>query len=127
MKSLYTFQDKKSKDEKMEGRWCMDPTIVYIYNPHADAQVILLLSRASEEYAVAKIAARIFGSHMLEDYYNRQKDSEGYSISDLECIFQVYLNRLCNNGRENAGGISHIITFFMRTFKWPIPVEHFRT
>jgi hypothetical protein len=111
----------------MEGRWWVDPAIVYVYNPHADAQVIPLLSRALEEYAVAKIAARIFGSHMSEDYYNWQKDSEGYSINDLEHIFHVYLNRLCNNGRENAGGISHIITFFMRTFKWPIPVEHFRT
>jgi hypothetical protein len=37
------------------------------------------------------------------------------------------LNRLCNNGRENAGGIAHIITYFMETLKWPIPVEHFRT
>jgi hypothetical protein len=117
MKSLYTFWDKKSKDEKMEGRWWVDPAIVYVHNPHADAQVIRLLTRASEEYAVAKIAAKIFGSHISEDYYNRQKDSEGYSISDLECIFQVYLNRLCNNSRENAGGISHIITFFMRMFK----------
>jgi hypothetical protein len=90
---------------------------MYTIRMHPDAQVIPLLSRASEEYTVAKIAARIFGSHMLEDYYNWQKDSEGYSISDLERIFQVYLNRLCNNGRENAGGISHIITFFMRTFK----------
>ena len=103
-----------------------DPTIVYVYNPHVDAQVILLLSRASKEYAVAKIAARIFGSYMLEDYYNWQKDLEEYSISDLERIFQVYLNHLCNNGHENVGGISHIITFFIQTFKWPIPVEHFR-
>jgi hypothetical protein len=113
MKSLYTLWDKKSKDEKIEGRWWVDPAIVYVYNPHADTRVIPLLSRASEEYAVAKIAARIFGSHMSEDYYNRQKDLEGYSISDLERIFQVYLNCLCNYGRENAGGISHIITFFM--------------
>ena len=63
---------------------------------------------------------------MSKDYYNRQKDSEGYSISDLERIFQVYLNHLCNNGHENARGIFHIITFFMRMFKWPILVEHFR-
>jgi hypothetical protein len=49
----------------------VDTAIVYVFNPHADAQVIPLLSRASEEYAVAKIAARIFGSHMSEDYYNR--------------------------------------------------------
>jgi serine/threonine protein kinase len=87
MKSLYTFRDKKSKDENMEGRWWVEPAIVYIHNPHADVQVIPLFSRASEEYAVAKIAARIFGSHMSEDYYNWQKDSEGYSISDLQRIF----------------------------------------
>jgi hypothetical protein len=49
----------------------MDPTIVYVHNPHADAQFIPLLTKASEEYVVAKIAARIFGSHMSEDYYNR--------------------------------------------------------
>ena len=117
MKSLYIFRDKKSEDEKMERRWWMDLAIINVYNPHADAQVIPLLSRASWEYAFAKIAARIFGSHISEDYYNQQKDLEGYSISDLECIFQVYLNRLCNKGCENARGISYIITFFMRTFK----------
>jgi serine/threonine protein kinase len=117
MKPLYMLRDKKSKDEKMEGRWWVNLAIIYIHNPHADAQVIPLLTRASEEYAVAKIAVRIFGLHMLEDYYNRQKDSEGYSLNDLERIFHVYLNRLCNNDRENAGGISHIITFFMRMFK----------
>jgi hypothetical protein len=83
MKSLYTFQDKKSKDEKMEGRWWVDSTIVYVHNPHVDAQVIPLLSRALEEYAVAKIVARIFGSHMSEDYYNQQKDSEGYQSVTL--------------------------------------------
>ena len=127
MKSLYTFRDHQSKDEKMRGRWWVDPTIVYVHNPHADAQVIPVLTRALEEYAVAKIAARIFGSHMSEDYYNLQKDSEGYSISNLESIFQVYLDHLCNNDYENAGGIAHIITYFMQTFKWPIPVEHFRT
>ena len=68
MKSLYTFRDKKSKDEKMEGRWWVDPAIVYIHNLHVDAQVILLFTRALEEYPIAKIVARIFGSHMLEDY-----------------------------------------------------------
>ena len=30
IKSLYTFWDKKSKDEKMEGRWWVDPAIVYV-------------------------------------------------------------------------------------------------
>ena len=49
----------------------MDPAIVYIHNPHADAQVIPILSRALEEYAVAKIAVRIFGSHISKNYYNR--------------------------------------------------------
>ena len=127
MKSLYTFRDHKSKDEKMEGRWWVDPTIVYVHNLHADAQVIPVLSKASEEYAVAKIVAKIFGLHISEDYYNRQKDSEKCSINDLEGIFQVYLNCLCNNGRKNAGGIAHIIRFFVQMFKWPIPVEHFRT
>ena len=86
----------------------MDPAIIYVYNPHVDAQVIPLFSRASKEYTVAKIATRIFGLHMSKDYYTQEKDSEGYSINDLECIFLVYLNRVCNNGRENAGGISHI-------------------
>ena len=37
MKSLYTFQDKRSKDEKMGGRWWVDPSIVYVHNPHVDA------------------------------------------------------------------------------------------
>ena len=61
----------------------MDLAIIYIYSPHADAYVIPLLSRALKEYAIAKIVARIFGLHMSEDYYNRHKDLEGYSINIL--------------------------------------------
>ena len=54
MKSLYTFWDKKSKDEKMGRRWWVDPAIIYVHNPHADTQVISIFSRASKEYAVTK-------------------------------------------------------------------------
>ena len=56
-----------------------------------------------------------------------RRTQRGIQSVTFECIFQVYLNHLCNNGYENAGSISHIIAFFMRTFRWSIPVEHFRT
>ena len=54
MKSLYTFRDRRSKDEKMGGRWWLNPAIVYVHNPHADIQVILVLSKALEEYVIVR-------------------------------------------------------------------------
>jgi hypothetical protein len=94
-------------------------------------QVIPRLSKVSKEYFVAKIALRINRRNMLEDYYKMQRGG-GYSprdliLNDLASVFHVYLNRICNNGRDTAGGLSHIITRFMEEHKWPIPFEHFRT
>ena len=37
LKSLYTFRDHQSKDERMRGRWWVDSAIVCVHNPHADA------------------------------------------------------------------------------------------
>jgi serine/threonine protein kinase len=31
MKSLYTFRDNNSKNEKMRGRWWVDPNIIYVH------------------------------------------------------------------------------------------------
>jgi hypothetical protein len=37
-------------------------------------EVILVLTMALEEYAVAKIASRIFGGHMSKDYHQLGAD-----------------------------------------------------
>jgi hypothetical protein len=74
MKSLYTFRDNNSKNEKMRGRWWVDPNIIYVHQVDLAAEVIPVLTRASEEYVVAKIASRIFGGHMSKDYHQLGAD-----------------------------------------------------
>jgi hypothetical protein len=59
MKSLYAFTNKISEAEELAKRWWVDPRVASIYKEGADVQVIPQLSKASEEYTVAKIALRI--------------------------------------------------------------------
>jgi hypothetical protein len=112
-------------------RWWVDPRVAYVHKEGADVQVIPQLSKASEEYIVAKIALRINWGNMSADYHKMQKGGgNGHgdmTLNELASVFHVYLNRICNNGRDTAGGLSHIITRFMGEHKWPIPFEHFRT
>jgi hypothetical protein len=74
MKSLYTFRDNNSKNEKMHGRWWVDPNIIYVYQVDLAIEVLPVLTRASEEYVVAKIASRIFAEHMSKDYHQLGAD-----------------------------------------------------
>jgi hypothetical protein len=77
------------------------------------------LLKTSEEYDVAKIVLRISTGNMLEDYHKLQRGGEGgssrgdLSLNDLARVFHVYLNRVCNDGRDTVGGLSHIITRFI--------------
>ena len=68
MKSLYVFNDKNFKTEELAKRWWVDPKVAYVYKLGGDVQVILQLSKTSEEYVVTKIAARINKENMCEDY-----------------------------------------------------------
>jgi serine/threonine protein kinase len=74
MKPLYTFRDNNSKNEKMHGRWWVDPNIIYVYQVDLAIEVLPVLTRASEEYVVAKIASRIFAEHMSKDYHQLGAD-----------------------------------------------------
>jgi hypothetical protein len=47
----------------------VDPRVAYVHMLGGDVQVIPLLSKTSEEYVVAKIAARINRGNMSEDYH----------------------------------------------------------
>ena len=69
MKSLYTFCDNNSKNEKMHGKWWVDPNIIYVHQVYLAAKIIPILTKALEEYVLAKIASRIFGGHMSKDYH----------------------------------------------------------
>ena len=67
---------------------------------------------------------------MSEDYHKLQREGnnslEVLSMSDLVGVFHQYQNRLCNNGRDQAEGLFHIIPRFIGTYKWPVSIEHFR-
>ena len=116
--------------ETLRRRWWVDPRVVYLHKQNADVQVIPKLSRASEEYATARIAQRINGKTMSKDYEKLQRESQTYVVfsnEELANTFHMYMDRVCNEDREGAGGLSHIITRFSDTYNWPTPHEHFRS
>jgi hypothetical protein len=59
MKSLYTFTSASEMNEALTRRWWVDPSIAYLHRRDANVEIIPHLSRASEEYAIGKIAQRI--------------------------------------------------------------------
>jgi hypothetical protein len=131
MKSLYALTDIVLEVEELAKRWWVDPRVAYVHKEGVDVQVIPQLSKASKVYTVSKIALRINRGNMLEDYHKLQKGRGGsshgdLSLNDLASVFHVYLNHVCNNGRDTARSLSHIITLFMGEHKWPILFEHFR-
>ena len=128
--SPYTFTNAKHMAETLQRRWWVDPTIAYLHRPNADVHIIPPLTRASEEFATARIAQRICANSMSPDYQMLQqtyRDHALTSTADLATIFHLYLNRVCSSDRDRAGGLSHIVTFFCNTWNWPMPSEHFRT
>jgi hypothetical protein len=90
--------------QTLAERWWMDPRVAYLHRWGADADITPLLLKTFEEYAVAKIAARINKENRLEDYHKLQREgnssSKVLSMSDLVGVFHQYLNRLCNDGRD---------------------------
>lgn len=130
MQSLYTFTNANEMAKTMEKRWWVDPRIVYLHKRDADAEIIPKLSIISEEYAVAKIAQHINRRSMSKSFEMLQRESGSsvvFTNQEFADMFHMYLDRLCNDGRETAGGISHIITRFSDIYHWPTPTEHFRS
>ena len=128
-KSLYMFQSAREMEDALAKRWWVTPQIAYLHEKHGDVPIIPSLSRASEEYAVCKIAKAINRDCMSEEYYKLNKETQSMSKFEhhtLAIAFQEYLERPCREGSENAGGLAHIINRFTSTFNWPIPNEHFR-
>ena len=54
--SPYTFTNAEQMAETLQRRWWVDPTVAYMHKPNADVHIILSLTRASEEFAIARIA-----------------------------------------------------------------------
>ena len=130
IKSLYTFTKAEDMAETLQRRWWVDPAIAYLHKRDADVQIIPYLSKTSEEYATARIAQRINGRSMSKEYEKLQRESGSsvvFTNQEFADTFHLYMDRLCSTGRENAGGLSHIITRFSNTYKWPTPHEHFRS
>ena len=126
MKSLYTFTSESERDETLRRRWWLDPAITYVHKKDADVEIIPYLSRATEEYAVGKIAQRIQNEEMSVHYFNLQGGRPGmckFQHHELGTVFQLFLDRLCQTGPR---GLAHVITFFTTKLNWPVPDEHFR-
>ena len=130
MQSLYTFTNAEQMAETLRRRWWVDPRVLYLHKQDADVQIIPKLSRALEEFATARIAQRINGHTMSKDYEKLQRESQTsvvFSNGEFANTFHMYMDRVCNDHRDGAGGLSHIITRFSDTYHWPTPHEHFRT
>jgi hypothetical protein len=130
MKSLYIFTSEEEMRRSLRERWWVDPRIAYLHKHGADVEIIPQLTKTSEAYAVGKIAIRINKGNMSEDYWKLQvprETSVHFPLDQFGNVFEGYLNRVCNNDRDGAGGLSHIVTWFRKTYHWPVPHEHFRS
>jgi serine/threonine protein kinase len=76
MKSLYTFTSASEMNEALTRRWWVDPSIAYLHRRDANVEIIPHLSRASEEYAIGKIAQRINKQCMSENYSKLQRGNK---------------------------------------------------
>ncbi len=129
MKSLYTFTSASEMNEALTRRWWVDPSIAYLHRRDANVEIIPHLSRASEEYAIGKIAQRINKQCMSKNYNKLQWETNAmamFSHHQLGIVFHQYLDRLCQRGDGYRGGLAHIINRFTSQFNWPMPDEHFR-
>jgi len=129
MQSLYTFTDAETMAETLRRRWWVDPRVAYLHKHDADIEIIPKFSKTSEEYATAQIAQRINRRTMSDEYHKLQQEcgsSVIFTNQDFANMFHTYMGRLCTEDRENAGGLSHIITRFSGTYNWPTPHEHYR-
>jgi hypothetical protein len=113
MKLLYTFTNEQTKI----------PMVAYSHMQGTNVEIIPQLTKTLEEYAIAKLAAKINKENMLEDYHKLQREDNNSSMvlsrSDLAKIFHQYPNCLCNKGHDGTKGLSHIITHFTETYNWP--------
>ena len=66
--SPYTFTNAEQISETLRRRWWVDPIVAYLHKPNADVHIIPPLTRASEEFAIARIAQRISANTMSPDY-----------------------------------------------------------
>jgi hypothetical protein len=123
MKLLYTFTNAQTMIQTLIDMWWMDPMVAYSHMQGTNVEIIPQLTKTLEEYAIAKLAAKINKENMLEDYHKLQREDNNSSMvlsrSDLAKIFHQYPNCLCNKGHDGTKGLSHIITHFTETYNWP--------
>ena len=129
MKSLYTFTSESDMQDAMRQRWWVDPDVAYVHKKDGNVADIPSYSRASEEFAVGKLAQKINGLCMSEDYHKLQRETPTMmkiSHEQLGVFFHQYLERLTKKSSDYRGGLAHVINRFQTTFNWPTPDQHFR-
>jgi hypothetical protein len=98
MKLLYTFSKAQTMTQTLAEKWWVDPKVAYLHRRDADVEIIPLLSKPLEEYAIAKLVAKINRENMSEDYHKLQREGNNssmvLSMSDLAGVFHQYLNCL---------------------------------
>ena len=70
--SPYTFTNTEQMAETLRRQW-VDPTVAYLHKSNADVHIIPPLTKASEEFAIARIAQRISANTMSPDYQMLQR------------------------------------------------------
>ncbi|KAG0560800.1 hypothetical protein KC19_9G014500 [Ceratodon purpureus] len=115
-------------EETMRRRYWVDPRVVYVYKESQDIKIIRDLTVALEDFATAKIAAKINGGNMCTAYHKAEPVETRHfkKIEDLATVFEGYLDRVCQNKRGTVGGLGHLINRFRDTHNWPTPFEHYR-
>jgi hypothetical protein len=58
----------------------VDPRVAYLHRWDTNVEIILLLSKTSEKYVVAKLTIKINIENMSEDYQKLQRDGNSSSM-----------------------------------------------
>ena len=127
-RSPWVFESVHQMEETLRRRYWVDPRVVYVHKESQDIQIIPDLNIASEDFATAKIAAKINRGNMCTAYHEAEAVETRHfeKIGDLGAVFEGYLDRVCKNNMGTVGGLGHLINRFRDTHKWPTPNEHYR-
>ncbi|KAG0571933.1 hypothetical protein KC19_VG055000 [Ceratodon purpureus] len=127
-RSPWVFDIVHQMEETMTRRYWVDPRVVYVHKENQDIQIIPDLTVASEDFAGAKIAAKINRGNMCTAYHEAEPVETRHfqNIGELAMVFEGYLERVCQNNRGTIGGLGHLINRFRDTHNWPTPFEHYR-
>ena len=132
----HTLEARDRERSPSNGRWWVAPELYYFPLPPGsvrDAQFEIKPRHnfQSETYAIGKIALRIAGGELCQEYFNMQLKEEAhektYSYADMNMFFHMSLEQLCDENAANRRTLAKITNQLMSSpLNWPLPQNNLR-